>query len=132
MQLQALSMLRCDFLIRIRQLNLMSSGGGIVHAEEGIDAIADPGGHGGMGIQMWLAQTEATRHGGPVFQHLSTFPTVEFGSARPMVLFGMIAGESSAAEVDQSHHRHRSDSTLPPILCWYATEPAVATPFQKM
>lgn len=87
-------------LIRPGQLNLMTSGGGIAHAEQGIDSIPDPGHQGVMGVQMWLAQTEATRHGGSLFQHLEKVPTVEFPSAQGMLLVGTAAGESSEAEVD--------------------------------
>lgn len=99
-------------LIRPGQLNLMTSGGGIAHAEEGIDAGSDAGGQGIMGVQMWLAQPEATRHSGSQFQHLEAIPRVEFPTAEGMVLIGSIAGESSPARVD--HPTVGIDLTLRP------------------
>ena len=49
--------------IRPGQLNLMSAGNGIAHAELGTtDGI--------HGVQMWLAQPEATRHGASRFEHI--------------------------------------------------------------
>jgi redox-sensitive bicupin YhaK (pirin superfamily) len=53
-------------LIRPGQLNLMSAGRGVVHAEE------SPGGRTGRvhGVQLWVAQPEATRHGVPLEERL--------------------------------------------------------------
>lgn len=87
-------------LIRPGQLNLMTSGGGIAHAEEGVDTGSTPSSNGIMGVQMWLAQTEVTRHGISQFQHLDEVPRVDFPSAQGMVLIGEVGGESSPAVVD--------------------------------
>ncbi len=51
-------------LIRPGQLNLMTAGNGIAHAEQGVETPAAADSSGTMGVQMWLAQTESTRHGG--------------------------------------------------------------------
>jgi redox-sensitive bicupin YhaK (pirin superfamily) len=53
-----------------------------------------------MGAQMWLALTEATRHGGSGFQHLGELPVAEVGEGEARVLIGSLGGASSPAEVD--------------------------------
>ncbi|HUG31403.1 MAG TPA: pirin family protein [Acidimicrobiia bacterium] len=85
-------------LIRPGQLNLMTAGHGIAHAEEGVDTEATWESTGTMGVQMWLAQTEATRHGNSAFQHLSELPEASIGPSRARVLIGETAGVRSAAE----------------------------------
>lgn len=87
-------------LIRPGQLNLMTAGHGIAHAEEGQD-IADVGsGAGTMGVQMWLAQTDSTRDGESDFQHVDDLPIADFGSAYATVLVGQAGNETSPAAVD--------------------------------
>lgn len=54
-------------VIRPGQLNLMTAGHGIAHAEL---AAKPPF----RGVQMWLAQPEATRHGESTFQHVADLP----------------------------------------------------------
>ena len=49
------------------QLNLMTAGRGIAHAELGTTT-------GIHGVQMWLAQPEQTRHGASRFQHVPDLP----------------------------------------------------------
>ena len=59
--------------IRPGQLNLMTSGQGIAHAEDGRrapDARMD-------GVQLWVAQPEATRHDPPSFAHHAELPVVD-------------------------------------------------------
>src|ERR687897_3072291 len=51
--------------IRPGQLNLMTAGHGVSHAEE---SPAGPPTHQ-HGIQLWVAQPEATRHGPAAFEH---------------------------------------------------------------
>lgn len=101
-------------LIRPGQLNLMTSGGGIAHSEEGVGTHTKAPDHGIMGVQMWLAQTETTRHGYSSFQHIDEVPRVEFNSAEGLVLIGEIAGVSSEAQVD--HPTIGLDLTLGPAL----------------
>ena len=85
-------------LIKPGQLNLMTAGHGIAHAEEGVDTDTTWESTGTMGVQMWLAQTEATRHGGSTFQHFSELPEASLGPSRARVLIGEVAGVRSAAK----------------------------------
>ena len=83
-------------VIRPGQLNLMTAGNGVVHAEE-------PTGHyrGTLhGVQLWVAQPEATRHGEAAFAHLDALPQTEVGSALATVLVGELAGARSQARQD--------------------------------
>jgi quercetin 2,3-dioxygenase len=57
-------------VIRPGQLNLMTAGAGISHAEL---AARPPF----RGAQLWVAQPEATRHGASAFEHHATLPTIE-------------------------------------------------------
>jgi redox-sensitive bicupin YhaK (pirin superfamily) len=85
-------------LIRPGQLNLMTAGQGIAHAEEGVDTDSTWEGTGIMGAQMWLAQTETTRHGPSAFQHLADLPETEVGDALAKVLIGEFGDAHSPAE----------------------------------
>jgi redox-sensitive bicupin YhaK (pirin superfamily) len=79
--------------IRPGQLNLMSAGGGIAHAELGTtDGI--------HGVQMWLAQPEETRHGSSRFEHVPDLPVADFPGAQARVMIGGVAGIISPAAVD--------------------------------
>ena len=83
-------------LIRPGQLNLMSAGRGISHAEESPDDAA-----GEMhGLQLWVAQPDATRWSEPEFQHLAELPVVELGEATATVLVGELAEARSSARAD--------------------------------
>lgn len=83
-------------LIRKGELNLMSAGYGVAHSEEPsgrkIDSI--------HGIQLWVAQPEATRSNGPVFEHHSALEQKEFDNAIATVLVGTFAGSTSRARTD--------------------------------
>jgi redox-sensitive bicupin YhaK (pirin superfamily) len=88
-------------LIRPGELNLMTAGRGIAHAELGVEAAGGFGTDGIMGVELWLAQTDATRQGGSRFEHLGDLPVAELsGDGRAHVFVGEIAGESSPAGVD--------------------------------
>ena len=83
-------------VIRPGQVNLMTAGNGVVHAEE-------PTGHyrGGLhGVQLWVAQPETTRHGPAAFEHHAELPQVEVGGALATVLVGELAGATSTARQD--------------------------------
>jgi redox-sensitive bicupin YhaK (pirin superfamily) len=83
-------------LIRPGQLNLMTAGAGVAHAEEGTGTY-----RGEMqGIQLWVAQPEATRHGSPAFEHHVDLPQVDFPGADATVLVGEFAGAVSPARAD--------------------------------
>ena len=61
-------------LIKPGQLNLMTAGRGVAHAEE--SGAPAPGRTPGPlhGLQLWVAQPEATRHGPPAFEHHPSLP----------------------------------------------------------
>ncbi|MGZ4694887.1 MAG: pirin family protein [Acidimicrobiales bacterium] len=83
-------------LIRPGQLNLMTAGRGIAHAEE------TPASHRGLthGMQLWVAQPESTRHGDPAFEHHPELPEVAFGPAVARVLVGSLGEAPSPARTD--------------------------------
>ena len=80
-------------VIRPGQLNLMTAGHGIAHAE----LAAEPP---FRGVQMWVAQPEATRHGGNAFEHHGELPRVAIGDTEALVLAGELAGSRSPARAD--------------------------------
>lgn len=82
--------------IRPGQLNLMTAGHGVVHAEDS-RAAAAPTMHG---VQLWVAQPEATRHGAPAFEHHATLPQVDGPGFQASVLVGTFAGATSPARAD--------------------------------
>ena len=83
-------------VIAAGQLNLMTAGGGVAHAEEAT------GHYRGTleGIQLWIAQPEATRHGRGGFEHHADLPAVEFPGAVATVLVGDVLGTRSPARHD--------------------------------
>jgi redox-sensitive bicupin YhaK (pirin superfamily) len=83
-------------VIKPGQLNLMTAGHGIAHAEEAT------GHYRGtlQGIQLWVAQPEATRHGDPDFEHHAELPQVESAGAVATVLVGEFNGVRSPARTD--------------------------------
>jgi len=84
-------------VIRAGQLNLMTAGRGISHAE----LAAHPP---FRGAQLWIAQPEATRHGDPAFEHHATLPGLELGgtggTSTGTLLVGSLAGSVSPARAD--------------------------------
>jgi redox-sensitive bicupin YhaK (pirin superfamily) len=79
--------------IRPGQLNLMSAGEGIAHAELGTtDGI--------HGVQMWLAQPEETRHGESRFEHIPDLPVADLTGAEAKVMIGSVGSARSPAVVD--------------------------------
>src|SRR4051794_9752091 len=74
-------------LIAPGQLNLMTSGAGIAHAEE------TSGTYVGQlhGIQLWVALPERTRNGGSAFEHHRELPQVDLDRAVATVLLGEFA-----------------------------------------
>jgi redox-sensitive bicupin YhaK (pirin superfamily) len=81
------------------QLNLMTAGEGVAHSEEGTDAYQGPM----HGVQLWVAQPEATRHGAPAFEHHEELPRVELGHSVATVLVGDLEGAQSPARRDTDH-----------------------------
>jgi quercetin 2,3-dioxygenase len=93
-------------LIRPGQLNLMTSGRGIAHAEESVPPAAahDPVLHG---VQLWVALPAASRHTEPSFEHhpalpettlpQTRLPAAAAGRMAVTVFAGELAGVSSPA-----------------------------------
>ena len=85
--------------IRPGQLNLMTAGRGVAHAEE-----TDRSRRGDLhGVQLWLAQPEATRDGAPEFEHHEELPRVELAHGHARVLVGSLGAAESPALRDTDH-----------------------------
>jgi quercetin 2,3-dioxygenase len=76
--------------IRPGQLNLMTAGAGVAHAEDSRTYRGPV-----HGAQLWVAQPEATRHGPPAFEQQRDLPVVDFGSVSVTLLCGAY-GEAQA------------------------------------
>ncbi len=107
--------------IRPGQLNLMTAGNGVSHAEEGVAGF-----RGELhGMQLWVAQPNETRHGPAAFEHHAELPSTHLPGVTTTVLVGTLAGATSPARHDtdlvgaqldldggpavipvQSHHEH--------------------------
>ena len=83
-------------VIRPGQLNLMTAGHAVAHAEEAT------GHYRGTleGIQLWVALPEATRHGGAAFEHHGELPRADLDGAVATVLVGDFGGQASPARHD--------------------------------
>ena len=100
--------------IRPGQLNLMTAGHGVAHAEEPTSYLGRV-----HGVQFWVAQPERTRHMAPAFEHHAELPRVDLGRAVATVLVGSLAGASSPARRDTDHVgvdlRLRPGTTVVPL-----------------
>ena len=86
-------------VIRPGQLNLMTAGRGVVHAEEHTGRY-----RGDLhGVQLWVAQPEATRHADAAFEHHTELPVLELEAATATVLVGELGGARSHARRDTDH-----------------------------
>jgi quercetin 2,3-dioxygenase len=85
--------------IRPGELNLMTAGAGVAHAEE----APNRGSEDLHGVQLWVAQPEATRHGPPAFEHHSELPRFELPGTQAVVLVGEFSGHVSPARRDTEH-----------------------------
>ncbi|MFM2077392.1 MAG: putative signal peptide protein [Actinomycetota bacterium] len=83
-------------LIAPGQLNLMTAGHGVSHAEEAAGSYRGPL----QGLQLWVAQPEATRHGPPAFEHHADLPQLALDGAEATVLVGEFGGAHSPARHD--------------------------------
>jgi redox-sensitive bicupin YhaK (pirin superfamily) len=83
-------------VIRAGQLNLMTAGEGVTHSEEAT------GRYRGQlhGVQLWVAQPEATRHGAAAFEHHGELPRVHVGRSEATILVGTFSGRTSPARAD--------------------------------
>jgi redox-sensitive bicupin YhaK (pirin superfamily) len=83
-------------VIRPGELNVMTAGGAVSHAEEPADGYS-----GGLhGIQLWVAQPEATRHADAAFEHHPALPEIDLAHGRATVLVGSVDGVVSPAVHD--------------------------------
>lgn len=81
------------------QLNLMTAGHGVAHSEEGTGRY-----RGDLhGVQLWVAQTSATRNSAPAFEHHDDLPQVDLDGAVATVLVGDLDGVTSPARRDTEH-----------------------------
>ena len=83
-------------VIRPGQLNLMTAGQGVAHAEESTGASSGRV----QAVQLWVAQPEATRHGAAAFEHHADLPRVHAGRSEATVLVGTFASQMSPARAD--------------------------------
>ncbi|HWD56012.1 MAG TPA: pirin family protein [Acidimicrobiales bacterium] len=97
-ELVHLDSLGSEQVIRPGQLNLMTAGHGVAHAEE------DPGRSAELhAVQLWVAQPDATRNGPAAFAHHAELPRVELDGAVATVLVGDFGGLGSPARRDTEH-----------------------------
>ena len=87
--------LGCRQWIQPGQVNLMTAGRGISHAE---DSPGDEPGRFQL-CQLWIALPDAERHREPSFHHYPELPVLERGGFRITVLAGTFAGEPAPAEI---------------------------------
>jgi hypothetical protein len=80
-------------MIRPGQLNLMTAGRGIAHAEES-PLERDPELHG---VQLWVALPDASRRADPHFEHHTQLPQTGINGLRITVFMGSLAGLRSPA-----------------------------------
>jgi redox-sensitive bicupin YhaK (pirin superfamily) len=87
-------------IIRPGQLNLMTAGRGVSHSEEAPGRLRHQELHG---IQLWVAQPDATRNGPAAFEHHAQLPQLELDGAVATVLVGDFDGARSPARRDTEH-----------------------------
>ena len=80
-------------LLRPGGVNVMTSGGGIAHAEQ------TPRDHSGRlsGVQLWTALPDDVRHGAAGFAHVDRVPVIESRGGVAQVFAGSIGAASSGA-----------------------------------
>lgn len=83
-------------VIKPGQLNLMTAGNGVSHAEE------RTGHYRGTleGIQLWVALPDTTRHGPAAFEHHAELPRTDLDGAVATVLVGQLGDLTSPARHD--------------------------------
>lgn len=82
-------------VIRPGQVNLMTAGRGIVHAE---DAVTDDPGRL-HAAQLWIALPDAERQREPSFHHYPDLPVLEWGGFIVTVLAGTAFGQTAPAAI---------------------------------
>jgi redox-sensitive bicupin YhaK (pirin superfamily) len=86
-------------VIRPGQLNLMTAGEGVSHAEESTGSYRGEV----QGVQLWVAQPESTRHGPAAFSHHSELPRLQLERGVATVLVGSFGSATSPARRDTDH-----------------------------
>jgi redox-sensitive bicupin YhaK (pirin superfamily) len=118
--------LRHEVVLRPGGLNVMTSGGGIAHAER--TPIDNTGRLDG--VQLWTALPDAHRHVPASFQHISHVPALEISGGLIYVFSGQLENVSSPAphysELLGADIQVHPSSTLT-IPLWPAFEYAVLT-----
>ena len=77
----------------------MTAGRGVAHSEEGTGSY-----RGELhGVQLWVAQPEATRNGAPAFEHHDDLPRTDLGTGVATVLVGAFGDGESSARRDTDH-----------------------------
>ena len=92
-------------VVRPGQLNLMSAGRGVAHAEEPTGRLSggqrQPPRSGRLhGVQLWVAQPDATRAATAAFEHHEQLPQVEVDAVTATVLVGQLGDAASPARQD--------------------------------
>lgn len=82
-------------LIKPGQLNLMTAGSGVSHSEESTNKSNKI-----HGIQLWIAQPDATRNQGAAFEHHDYLPETNVDNATATVLVGSFGSATSTARTD--------------------------------
>jgi len=85
--------LGCEALMHAGQLNLMTAGKGIAHAEE------TPKRNSGRlsGLQLWVALPDEHQRTDPLFDHYASLPEVELPEGKVIVVLGEMFGQRSPA-----------------------------------
>lgn len=83
-------------LITPGQVNLMTAGQGVSHSEEATGRYEGTL----QGIQLWIAQPDATRHADPAFEHHRELPRITINQTVATVLVGEFHGVRSPARHD--------------------------------
>jgi redox-sensitive bicupin YhaK (pirin superfamily) len=83
-------------LLRPGQVNLMTAGHGVAHAEQVPGVVS---GRQQL-VQLWVAQPEETRHGVAAFEHHAEPPVLEAASATATLLVGRLGEAVSTARAD--------------------------------
>jgi redox-sensitive bicupin YhaK (pirin superfamily) len=85
--------LGCEAVMHAGQLNLMTSGAGIAHAEE------TPSSNSGelSGVQLWIALPGEHRNIQPAFDHYAVLPSISLPAATVALIAGEMMGARSPA-----------------------------------
>jgi redox-sensitive bicupin YhaK (pirin superfamily) len=105
-------------VIRPGQLNLMTAGHGVAHAEE-TRGVQQGALHG---VQLWVALPDATRDGPAAFEHHADLPRLELDHGDATVLVGRLGTAESPARRDTDHLG--ADLRLRPGLSILPLDPA--------